>query len=102
MNPVVCSPDTLKQLPDAIWVAGTSKRLPSVYRGEPIEMVRQMAAEMNPNISATDAIRVLVNALAAHRRIFIGLPNNVPDEVLAGLFIYALLDLGVSRPMPEA
>lgn len=100
MNQILCTPETLKKLPDAIWVPGGEA--PSVYRGSPLEMVQQMAAEMHPEMTASEAVEVLQDALAKHRRIFIGLPRAVPEEIRAGMFIYALLDLGLSRPMPEA
>lgn len=100
MNPVPCTPEALEALPSAIWAPGCAS--PSVYSGAPIEMVRQMAAEMGPHVSPEEAIHTLLAALARHRRIVIGLPNDLPEDVLAGLFVFALLDQGVCRPMPDA
>jgi hypothetical protein len=67
-----------------------------------MSMVRQMAVEMGPDVSPIEAIGVLLGALAVKRNIVIGLARGVTDETLAGLFVFALLDCGVARPMPDA
>lgn len=95
-----CNPEILNKLPQAIWCPGGPE--PSIYRGSPLEMVRQMAGEMGPDIGTHDAVHTLCQALAQYRKVFIGLPGNVPEEVLAGLFVFALLDLRISRPMAAA
>lgn len=93
-----CNPELLRSLPDIIWcpVRGS---VPHVYSGSPLQMVDQMAAEMGPNVTRPQAIQALLLGLAFHRKIFIGLPE-LPTEELAGLFIYALLDRGVSYSNP--
>lgn len=93
-------PEALQSLPGAIWCPGGVS--PSIYRGAPVEMVRQMAAEMGPQVTLEQAIEVVLHNLAAHKRIFIGLPSGVSEEIRAGIFIYALLDIGISRPMALA
>jgi hypothetical protein len=100
VTPLARSSARLANLPGAIWVPGGPD--PTIYRGTPVEMVQQMADEMGPTISTHQAIQTLVGALAEHRRIHIGLPSNVSPEVEAGVFIYALLDLGISKPVPSA
>lgn len=72
-----------------------------LYSGSPLEMVQQMADEMGDNIQPGQAIYILVTALAYHRQIYIGLPE-ADDNDLAGMFITALLDQGVSRPLVAA
>jgi len=72
-----------------------------LYSGSPLEMVQQMADEMGDDIQPGQAIYILVTALAYHRQIYIGLPDAADDD-LAGLFITALLDQGVSRPLVAA
>jgi hypothetical protein len=37
-----------------------------------------------------------------HRHVGIRLPLDLPDEQLAGLFVYALLDTRLARPMASA
>lgn len=100
MNTTPCNPEVLSKLPSAIWCPGGP--LPAIYRGSPLEMVRQMAEEMGTGIKTFDAVRTLCNALAEHRKVYIGLPGNVSEDILAGLFVFALLDLRISRPMPSA
>jgi len=65
-------------------------------------MVEQMASEMGPNVTPPQAIQILLTALAYHRKVFIGLPYKLPTDIQAGLFIYALLDRGISYASPEA
>jgi hypothetical protein len=95
--------DALQKLPAAIWLprieAGTTD-VP-VYRGSPQEMVAQMASEMNVATSR-EAIVKLLQGLAQNRGVSIGLPASATDEKLAALFVYALLDTRLARPVPTA
>ncbi len=43
-------------------------------------------------------VKYLLDELVKRRALVIGLPANVEDDVLAGLFVYALLDVGIARP----
>jgi hypothetical protein len=75
---------------------------PSVYSGSPAEMVASMAAEMGRDVTLREAVRRLCAGLAAYRKVVIGLPEDVSDETLARLFVFALLDTRVARPMADA
>lgn len=91
--------ETLRALPIAIWMPGDP---PSVYRGSPEEMVASMAAEMGDDVSVREAVNRLCAGLAAYRKVVIGLPEDVTDDTLARLFVFALLDTGMARPMADA
>lgn len=101
MNPRLMSPlPDLGRLPAAIWIpAGGSE--PAFYRGSPLEMVRSMAEETDaPTLTA--AVGVILAGLARNRRIVIRLPGGLSDESLARLFVFALLETGIGKPMPSA
>jgi hypothetical protein len=89
----------LRALPQSIWMPGAP---PSVYRGSPAEMVASMAAEMDPGMGVRETVDRLCAALAAYRRVVIGLPDDVEDDTLARLFVFALLDTGMAKPMADA
>jgi hypothetical protein len=93
--------DTTQRLPQAIWIPSVPE--PAVYRGDPLEIVQAMADEMG-DISARDAIDLLIDELAFSRKVVINLhnPESLPDEGIAHLFVYALLDTGIARPLPQA
>lgn len=90
----------LQGLPGAIWIP--SKGVPAVYRGTPYEMVASMAKDMADNLPVQEAVHHLLKGLAENRRLVIGLPGNLPDDTLTRLFVYALLDTGIAKPMPMA
>lgn len=88
----------LPKLPAAIWIP-TGRSVPAIYRGTPIEMVREMAAEME--VSQVEvAVKRILAGLSENRRVTIRLPSGLPEEALSGLFVHALLATGVGRPMP--
>jgi hypothetical protein len=89
----------LRALPQSIWMPGEP---PSVYHGSPTEMVASMAAEMGDGVGVREAVDRLCAALAAYRRVVIGLPDDVEDDTLARLFVFALLDTGMAKPMAAA
>lgn len=94
--------DLRQSLPRAIWIHARPE--PSVYRGTPLDMVRTMAAEMEPQLSPRDAIVALLGGLSRNRRIHINLHGlgTLNDEGAAQMFVYALLDTGIARPLPQA
>lgn len=101
MNPrLLSSPPNIAHLPAAIWIlAGGS--MPAFYRGSPLEMVRSMAEEMDaPSLEV--AVGTILAGLAKNRRVTIKLPPGLPDEKLSRLFVFALLETGVGKPMPSA
>jgi hypothetical protein len=89
-------------LPRAIWIHQEPE--PAIYRGCPLEMVRAMAEEMNPCLPPRDAIAALLGGLARNRRIHINLHGveQLSEEGAAQMFVYALLDTGIARPLPQA
>jgi hypothetical protein len=93
MTPV--TPEALKRLPGAIWMQGSR----SIYRGSPVEMVRQMAAEMGADLSVHTTIDTLLTALYLKRGLLIAIPEDAPEDVVAALFVHALLDAKVSKPI---
>jgi hypothetical protein len=90
---------TLRALPQAIWMPG---KPPSIYHGSPAEMVASMAQEMGDGVGVREAVERLCAALALYRRVVIGLPEDVTDDRLAQLFVFALLDTGMAKPVPDA
>lgn len=101
----VASLSDLNRLPAAIWIpAGgsePSRAELSFYRGSPLEMVREMASEME-EVSLEAAVGKILMGLAKNRRIAIRIPQGLPDERLSTLFVFALLETGVGREMPKA
>lgn len=89
-------PDALRGLPSAITMSADPM---AVYYGTPIEMVKQMAAEMGPNVGVRRAISTILTALYRNRGVLIVIPEDAPEEVVAAIFVYALLDSGVSKPV---
>lgn len=92
-------PNALVNLPRTIWMAGQSDI--SVYRGSPLEMVHQMAAEMG-SASVHETVGVLLTSLYRNRGVLIAIPEDAPDEVLSALFVFALLNTGVGHPMAQS
>ncbi len=97
MKALPIAPDALKRLPGAISMA-LGNHL-SVYHGRPIDMVRQMASEMGEGMSVHAAVGTLLTALYRNRGILIAIPEDAPEEIVAALFVHALIDSGVSRPV---
>ncbi len=91
--------ETLRALPRSIWMPGEP---PSVYHGSPAEMVASMAREMGDDVTVREAVERICAALATYRKVVIGLPEDVPDDTLARLFVFALLDTGMARRLPDA
>lgn len=87
-------------LPASIWMPGDTE--PSIYRGTPMEIVTAMASELGEGTSVRDAVKQICSALAQNRRVGIRIPLDLPDEQLAGLFVYALLDTRLAKPMAMA
>lgn len=99
MRDPVIDAKRLGSLPHSIWMPGEP---PSVYCGSPKEMVSAMAQEMGLDLSLREAVDRLCAGLAEHRRVVIGLPDDVPEDTLAQLFVCALLDTGMARPVAAA
>src|SRR5271155_1681899 len=89
--------EALKSLPDAISVERA--RQVYVYHGTPVEMVRQMASEMGPNVTVHNAIGTLLTALYRNRGVLIAIPEDAPEEIVAAVFVHALLDTGIFKPI---
>lgn len=92
--------DVISKLPEAIWIPADGK-LPAIYRGTPVEMVREMAEEMEEPVLEA-AVGKILTGLSQNRRVNIRLPGGLHEEALSGLFVHALLATGVGRPLPRA
>lgn len=92
---------TSPNLPTAIFVPAGPKKYFHIYRGSPDEMVARMAEEMGSE-SIEKTVRDILLAIALHRRILIRLPEGLDEETLSTLFVYALLDTKIARPVPQA
>jgi hypothetical protein len=90
----------LEEIPPAIWSPG--QPLPYIYRGSPLEMVKGMASEMGPGVTPDQAMNRLLAALASSRKLHICIAGDPPEHVKASVFVYALLQHGLLRPMPQA
>lgn len=101
MSTLSVNPDALERLPAAIWLP-RGKGSVVIYRGSPLEIVRTMAAEMGEGVTIRQAVRKLLVKLTEDRRIGIELPEGLPEDRLAKLFIHALLKTGLGREMAKA
>jgi hypothetical protein len=102
MSQTPCYAKPSDPLPPAIWVPSGSYR---IYRGSPVQMVREMAVGDPPaqtDLSVRESLQRLTNELAEARRVVIQLPWNQPDEVLSALFLHAIMQLGIGRTVPSA
>jgi hypothetical protein len=88
------------KLPAAIWFPSAGD-VPAIYRGSPVEMVREMAEEMDEPV-LEDAVEKLLAGLAENRHVNIRLPSGLAEEARCGLFVKALLVSGLGREMPQA
>lgn len=88
-----------RKLPRAVWVPSGSHR---IYRGAPVEIVQDMAGQLQTGLTFRQALTRLVSELEASREIRIELPWEEEDAVLSSLFLYALLDLGIGYEVGEA
>lgn len=88
-------------LPEALWVPSGSVR---VYRGSPLAIVRQMVGRKTSEpFQVREALQGLTRELAKARRVLIQLPWDHPsEEELSLLFLHALLQLRIARPVPVA
>lgn len=101
MNDLRTSIDKLfAEIPSAIWSPGVP--IPYVYRGTPVEMVEQMATEMGPGVTVSQAMDKLLAALARNGRLRLRIVGNPPENIRAGIFVYSLLQHGVLHPMAKA
>ena len=76
--------------------------LPSCYQGSPIEMVEEMAEEMNPKYGIHDAIDTSLKMLHDSGVPITPIPTEAHEEVRAAMFIAGLLMWGVAEPMAQA
>ena len=94
----------ISKVPRAIWSSGNPT--PHVYHGTPIEMVRQIALEIvsgdTSKLMPSQAIDGVIDVLAQKKIFRIHINGNPPDEVRAGILIYALLQHGLFLPMAQA
>ena len=88
------------ELPKALWVPSGSLR---IYRGSPVAIVRQMVGKKATDpFEVREALQGLTRELAKARCILIQLPWDQPEEELSSLFLHALLQIQIARPVPAA
>lgn len=90
--------DGRQELPRSVW-SQTSEF--NIYRGTPSQMVIEMMGGDQP-YTVREALQQLVNHIYQTRNLQIQLPWQAPDEILANLFIYTLLQAGIVYPTPLA
>lgn len=99
MNRSPVPTESLRSLPRTISITGSAPI--AVYRGTPLEIVQAMASEMVPDdLSVTEAIQALIVGLARRWGVLLAFPDGCEEELLASLFVYALLDTGIGREVP--
>ena len=101
MIPRSISSDALERLPEAIWLPVGNGSL-AIYRGTAEEIVRAMSAEMGTGLSIHQAVKKLTAKLTRERKIAIELPSGLDEDRLAKLFIHALLETRLGKPMAQA
>lgn len=84
-------------LPFAIWLPRSSY---DVYRGTPSEIIRELTGGKATTVR--QAIKKVTKSLEVTRRVRLQLPWEESDEVLATLVVHAMLELGISQPVPSA
>lgn len=84
----------LNELPRAIWIPSPEN---VIYRGTPAEIVGEMMPQRLQDRPLRNKVRYLQEHFAKKRSLVIGLPDDVEDEILAGLFVFSLLSAGVAR-----
>lgn len=90
-------------LPSAIWMDGGEGFLPDCYHGTPLEMVREMGAEMAHDIGVHEVIDFLLLVFEDTGQGHIRIPDeNESEEVRSQCFIAALLGARIAKPMPQA
>lgn len=100
MSDVISFSNGLEKLPKAIWFPGTPKNQ-NIYRGTPSEMVAELVGPRNFS-TVEKALRSLTKDLAKSKQVDIQLPWGQPEEVLAALFVHAILELGISKAAYQA
>ena len=58
-----------------------------------------MGAEMGKQLTVRTTIDTLLTALYLKRGLLIAIPEDAPEEIVAALFVHALLDAKVSKPI---
>lgn len=82
-------------LPPALWVPSGSFR---VYRGSAVDIVRDMVG----GLPTEEAIEKLVVAFWKAREVSFDLPWGLPEEDVAAALLHALLERGITQPVPQA
>lgn len=98
MSTLPCYAKPSDPLPAAIWVPSSSL---AIYRGSPQNIIEEMTVPLGDK-PVREKLHALVEELASARKIIVQLPWNQPDDVLSSLFIHALMQLGLGRPVPQA
>lgn len=85
-----------EDLPRSVYLKNQSLH---ICRGTPSEIVLQMVVS-DSKLTVRDALRILVSQLASTRSLYVELPWDAPDEILANLILQVMLDNGIIGPTP--
>lgn len=103
MKPEETTEGPLAPLPRAIWMDGGEGFLPDCYHGTPLDMVREMGAEMAYDLGVHEVIDFLLLVFEDTTRAHIVIPDETTeDHVRCHFFISALLAARIAKPMPQA
>lgn len=91
-----CHATGREKLPSSVYFKNQSLH---ICRGTPSEIVLQMVVS-DSKLTVRNALKVLVNQLASTRNLYIQLPWDAPDEILANLILQVMLDNGILGPTP--
>lgn len=77
--------------------------LPHCYHGTPLEMVEQMAKEMNRSLGVHEAIDLLLQLLEEAYELQLEIPGaDIPESERAAIFIAALIHCHVAQAVATA
>lgn len=93
----------LDGLPKSISMMTRMDGTPEVYRGAPIEMVLQMAHQMQPGLGANEAMDYFMLMLEEAEGLVFEIPGiEVAEDERAAIFIGALIFAKIAKPVPLA
>ena len=92
----------LDNIPRSIWLPGATEISPLCYRGSPLEIVRDLAADLGfASAKGADDIGYILQGLLA-RGFQVSLPEGAPRRIRAAGLVVALLVSNIARETPQA
>ena len=94
-----------KTLPTAVWMPVDLREEPKIYRGSPLDILQGLVGADDSDFDVYDAFTQVISSLRNDRNIEISFEQDVqgyPDDVLARICIFALLESKVLQEMPLA